>query len=228
MIAQDQKLAGFQLHYNFDERKSTINRHRRQYRNINKDNTGWQKSWRRISHLQLELWFICRKMTIPAVRANQVIITQNLRLFRLVLFQTHYRLTLILLRQRHMMLSWMKWKLDLDSRTSNGTANSSFVLYQNQPNPFSEQTRIGFDMPRASNATLSVYDLNSKLVYRVHFRCEKIQQCRNKSFSTRCNRCAVLSAWRRRYSQTRRMVVYFSRLNSFCSKEFTVFGMGPS
>lgn len=58
-------------------------------------------------------------------------------------------------------------EIGLGFRTSNGTANSSFVLYQNQPNPFSEQTRIGFDMPRASNATLSVYDLNSKLVYRV-------------------------------------------------------------
>lgn len=51
----------------------------------------------------------------------------------------------------------------------NGTTvieQPGFVLYQNQPNPFSDQTVIGFEMPRAAKAKLTVYDLNSKVVYQ--------------------------------------------------------------
>jgi hypothetical protein len=46
------------------------------------------------------------------------------------------------------------------------TEQPGFVLYQNQPNPFSDQTVIGFEMPRAAKAKLTVYDLNSKVVYQ--------------------------------------------------------------
>jgi len=37
-------------------------------------------------------------------------------------------------------------------------------LYENQPNPFSQSTTIGFSLPTASDIKLSVYDLNGKLL----------------------------------------------------------------
>ncbi len=40
-----------------------------------------------------------------------------------------------------------------------------FELYQNVPNPFSDKTSIGFYLPEASQATLTVYDETGRLVY---------------------------------------------------------------
>ncbi len=39
---------------------------------------------------------------------------------------------------------------------------ASFALYQNQPNPFSEYTMIGFDLPVSGNAILSLYDVTGR------------------------------------------------------------------
>ncbi|MCB9290108.1 MAG: DUF11 domain-containing protein [Lewinellaceae bacterium] len=41
-----------------------------------------------------------------------------------------------------------------------------FRLYQNRPNPFSEESAIGFELPESGAATLSVFDLNGRLLYR--------------------------------------------------------------
>lgn len=55
----------------------------------------------------------------------------------------------------------------LGYRNSQGSNDQNgLVLYQNQPNPFSDLTVIGFDMPRAAKATLTVYDLNSRTVLK--------------------------------------------------------------
>ena len=40
------------------------------------------------------------------------------------------------------------------------------VLYQNQPNPFSGETSIGYYLPEAAQTVFTVYDVNGKLVYR--------------------------------------------------------------
>jgi HYR domain-containing protein/cohesin domain-containing protein len=40
----------------------------------------------------------------------------------------------------------------------------NFELYQNVPNPFGESTAIGFNLPEASAATLTVFDVSGKLV----------------------------------------------------------------
>jgi hypothetical protein len=39
-------------------------------------------------------------------------------------------------------------------------------LYQNQPNPFSEVTRIRFYLPESTSATISVMDITGKIVYQ--------------------------------------------------------------
>lgn len=48
----------------------------------------------------------------------------------------------------------------------NGAAvvKEGFSLYQNKPNPFSKGTLIGFELPEASEATLSIFDISGKLI----------------------------------------------------------------
>jgi len=42
-------------------------------------------------------------------------------------------------------------------------ADVSYELYQNEPNPFTESTVIGFDLPQASDYTVTVYDVTGKV-----------------------------------------------------------------
>ena len=44
--------------------------------------------------------------------------------------------------------------------------NSDFILYQNTPNPFKENTVIAFDLPVSGMTTLSVFDITGKLVHK--------------------------------------------------------------
>ena len=43
-------------------------------------------------------------------------------------------------------------------------ASDEFVVFQNQPNPFSDETLIGFNLPESSEVTLAVFDLAGKRV----------------------------------------------------------------
>ncbi len=38
------------------------------------------------------------------------------------------------------------------------------ILYQNKPNPFSQQTSIGFELPQATTATISIYTITGQLL----------------------------------------------------------------
>ncbi|MFN0034748.1 MAG: T9SS type A sorting domain-containing protein, partial [Saprospiraceae bacterium] len=50
-----------------------------------------------------------------------------------------------------------------DGRTISGVG---FELYQNEPNPFVNRTSVGFHLPEAAEATLSVYDETGRVVYQ--------------------------------------------------------------
>jgi hypothetical protein len=52
--------------------------------------------------------------------------------------------------------------LRFDGKTIAGVG---FELYQNQPNPFVDKTFVGFNLPEAATATLSVYDEMGRLVF---------------------------------------------------------------
>jgi hypothetical protein len=40
-----------------------------------------------------------------------------------------------------------------------------FELYQNQPNPFVDKTSIGFHLPEAARATLTIFDETGRMVF---------------------------------------------------------------
>jgi hypothetical protein len=51
--------------------------------------------------------------------------------------------------------------MNVDFMVNNRTSESA-MLYQNTPNPFKTITTIGFDLPEASDATLTVFDVTGK------------------------------------------------------------------
>ena len=59
--------------------------------------------------------------------------------------------------------------MDIALRFNNGAATTiagvGFELYQNQPNPFVNKTMIGFHLPEATEATLSVYDETGRMLF---------------------------------------------------------------
>ncbi|MCF8239320.1 MAG: HYR domain-containing protein [Saprospiraceae bacterium] len=57
--------------------------------------------------------------------------------------------------------------LDVHFRFDNGViAGGDFVLYQNEPNPFGDLTRIGFYRPSIGSTILTVHDVTGNLIYR--------------------------------------------------------------
>lgn len=46
-----------------------------------------------------------------------------------------------------------------------GETMDEFVLYQNEPNPFQNNTLIAFNLPEAGKATLTVHDVTGKVIY---------------------------------------------------------------
>jgi len=57
-------------------------------------------------------------------------------------------------------------RLDIALRYNGKTISGvGFELYQNQPNPFVNQTVIGFHLPAATSATLTVFDETGRLIH---------------------------------------------------------------
>ena len=48
-----------------------------------------------------------------------------------------------------------------------------FALYQNRPNPFSHETVIGFKVPEATQATLTIYDVTGRVLKRLESQVDK-------------------------------------------------------
>lgn len=65
-------------------------------------------------------------------------------------------------------------KIDFDfAQSVNNPVESDFALYQNQPNPFQGETKIGFRLPATSRATLRVFNSSGRLVKTVVGEFEK-------------------------------------------------------
>jgi len=57
--------------------------------------------------------------------------------------------------------------LDVALLFDNNLANQNFKLYQNKPNPFNQQTIIGFDLNQSEMVTLNIIDITGKLVKQI-------------------------------------------------------------
>jgi len=47
-----------------------------------------------------------------------------------------------------------------------GTNADAVTVFQNRPNPFSDETRIGITLPENMDVTLKVYDLSGRTIYQ--------------------------------------------------------------
>lgn len=47
-----------------------------------------------------------------------------------------------------------------------GTAAEGVTVFQNRPNPFSDETRIGITLPENLDVTLKIYDINGRTIYQ--------------------------------------------------------------
>lgn len=55
--------------------------------------------------------------------------------------------------------------LDVKLNYTGGTVNASaFVLYQNTPNPFKNETAIGFNLPESSSVSLKIFDATGRVL----------------------------------------------------------------
>ena len=50
---------------------------------------------------------------------------------------------------------------------------NTLALYQNQPNPFMDETQIGFNLPKAMHATIELYDLTGRKIFQTSRNFEK-------------------------------------------------------
>ena len=55
-------------------------------------------------------------------------------------------------------------EVSLEFRTDNGSVASDYQLLQNTPNPFSESTKIGFNLPESMAASVTIYDVTGKVI----------------------------------------------------------------
>lgn len=54
--------------------------------------------------------------------------------------------------------------LNFVRKEGNLTVGGNFELFQNQPNPFNDETSIRFNLPKASTASLTIYDVSGKIL----------------------------------------------------------------
>ncbi len=54
----------------------------------------------------------------------------------------------------------------LSLRFAGSEETNEFAVYQNEPNPFNDKTTISFTLPEAGNATLKVFDVNGKVIFK--------------------------------------------------------------
>ena len=53
-------------------------------------------------------------------------------------------------------------KIQLTFGNKEASVLSEFALYQNRPNPMLNSTAIGFNLPKESDATLTIYNIEGK------------------------------------------------------------------
>ncbi|NJN33252.1 MAG: T9SS type A sorting domain-containing protein [Saprospiraceae bacterium] len=60
--------------------------------------------------------------------------------------------------------NWQRQRIELRFSDESGAVETPFVLYQNEPNPFREATKIGFHLPTKTNGKMTVFDATGRTV----------------------------------------------------------------
>ena len=105
-----------------------------------------------------------------SLNADQVLFTLKFKAKANVKLQDVLKLTSDITRKEAYNAGLEVMNVDLKFRNA---GNGEFALYQNSPNPFSEYTDISFNLPESSQAILSIYDLNGKLIKTIDGQFEK-------------------------------------------------------
>jgi len=58
--------------------------------------------------------------------------------------------------------------LDIDFNFTTVKGTQELVLLQNRPNPFKNQTLIGFNLPESTSATLTIFDVTGRVVLQTN------------------------------------------------------------
>jgi hypothetical protein len=156
------KVAGYQFTIKFDQDKLEFADIASGISNISNDNTGLMRisegyisfSWNSNKDIDILESDVLFTLKFKALSTGQISSTIQLNSF---------------ITSANVFTATAEEKdLKLGFRTEKGIVenNNGLILYQNQPNPFSDLTVIGFELPQSSPATLTVYDLNSKIIYK--------------------------------------------------------------
>ncbi len=99
--------------------------------------------------------------------ANEVVLSMTLKADKRIRLSEVIRLNSELMSAESYVgsaLNTEKIIVQLEDNTENGMV---FDLYQNRPNPFSDETVVGFVLPKAGDADLKIYDITGKQIYKL-------------------------------------------------------------
>jgi dockerin type I repeat protein len=106
------------------------------------------------------------KLEMPYVETD-VLITLTIRAIRRGQLSEALSMSSVVTTEETMTESGIVTKPYLVFGKSHGANNNGFVLHQNMPNPFSQETTIPFDIEQPGTAELMIYDVLGRILYTV-------------------------------------------------------------
>ncbi|MCC6816254.1 MAG: HYR domain-containing protein [Saprospiraceae bacterium] len=170
-VVHDQAISGYQFTMQYNPSKIQLMDIQSGICNVGKDNINMNRNAEGIITLSWNINSITTESLLAS--ANQILFTLKFKALSTGQVSNAIEINSLVTKAEAYNALMEEMSINLGFRSGTKSFDNSFVLYQNQPNPFSDITRIGFDMPRAANATLSIYDLNSKLIYQQSIQAAK-------------------------------------------------------
>ncbi|MEP7196435.1 MAG: cohesin domain-containing protein [Saprospiraceae bacterium] len=165
-MASNKSVSGYQFTLQFDPKQLELIDLIGGITNVSKENTGWKSVENGMVTFSWNPTGSDLGSDVVSILSNQVLFTLKFKALSTGRLSNSLQINSNITKAEAYNESIDEMEIGLGFRTSSSLNINSFVLYQNQPNPFSEKTRIGFDMPRSAKATLAIYDLNSRLIYK--------------------------------------------------------------
>lgn len=172
-VAQDKAISGYQFTIQFNPSVLELIEILGGECNIGRENSNWTRSKDGLISVSWNTLSTGSQNDVLNLQSNNTIFTLKFKALSTGQLSNSLQINSSITRAEAYDAQLEEMEIGLGFRTGTSIGEKSFVLYQNQPNPFSEMTRIGFDMPKSAKATLSIYDLNSKLIYQQTIQANK-------------------------------------------------------